>query len=215
MDVEFHVSFITIIVVPTSGPNSEHQHINPHPIRQPIQVYLASMFSLLLTIFLAQTVRGRCTISGTSCSFQSVANEDQTVSGICVPLDSSGVSQDCNNIYGFIVDNTQCEGYDANVRHLTGGVTNPSRHVAASRSLVLTLPTVMAIVVLPSKSLCSLVPLHRAAMGGYLLRTQRVMSLTVCPLSQCQLTNLMWDVCGHSVGTFHSASRIDSEVSMK
>jgi hypothetical protein len=74
-----------------------------------------NMFSFLLSLFLAQTVTGRCTISGTVCSFQSLENE--TVSGICVPLDSSGVSQDCNNVYGFIVDNTQCEGYDANVRH--------------------------------------------------------------------------------------------------
>ena len=51
---------------------------------------------LLGPFFLLSVVTCRCHIKGNVC------NVVPGVTGICVPLDHEGQSQDCHNIYGFL-----------------------------------------------------------------------------------------------------------------
>jgi hypothetical protein len=66
-----------------------------------------------------QLVDATCSIVGATCK------ATDKVSGICVPLDSKGESQDCRNVYGFFAGGTICQdtyGSDyANVDSLNKG----------------------------------------------------------------------------------------------
>ena len=64
----------------------------------------AGAIALLCTI--SVPVDSACSITGATCEVNS------QVTGICVPLDSKGESQDCYNVYGFFAGpNDLCEQY--------------------------------------------------------------------------------------------------------
>jgi hypothetical protein len=57
----------------------------------------------LLFCLIIRLVTATCIITGEPCQINS------KVTGICVPLDSNGESQDCYNVYGFFVGDDICK----------------------------------------------------------------------------------------------------------
>jgi hypothetical protein len=73
---------------------SRQQSLPPFDVMPPFP----DLVAVILFVALFRLADAECQITGNVCDVPS-----STVTGICVPLDANGESEDCYNVYGFLL----------------------------------------------------------------------------------------------------------------